>query len=104
MSENISNELPVITSIEDLPETAIEELTCGNEPEVVAEKPAAKSKKTMKAVEVPVSEVVPEPTENPVQEKIESAEVAEVKPKRKRRTKAEMEAARAAEQAAKSEE
>jgi hypothetical protein len=43
MSENISNELPVITSIDNLPETAIEELTCGNEPEVVVEKPAVKA-------------------------------------------------------------
>ena len=93
MSENISNELPVITSIEDLPETAIEELTGGNDPEVVAEKPATKAAAKPEKVEAP--------TEDPTQEKIESVEVEPVKPKRKRRTKAEMEAARAAEKAAK---
>ena len=106
MSENISNELPVITSIDELPETAIEELTGGIEPEVVAEKPAtkaaAKPKKAKKSEDV-VEAPVPETTEDPTQEKIESVEVVEVKPKRKRRTKAEMEAARAAEKAAKEE-
>lgn len=84
MSENISNELPVITSIDDLPETAIEELTGGNEPEVVEDKPVTKAKTSQKSE--PVAEVteVPEVAEAPV------------KPKRKRRTKAEIEAERAA--------
>lgn len=54
MSENISNELPVITNIEDIPESALEELSGGQE----AEKPAKKStekpakKSTKKSEEV----------------------------------------------------
>lgn len=84
MSENISNELPVITSIDDLPETAIAELTGGNEPEVVEDKPVTKAKTSQKS--------------EPVAEVTEVHEVAEasVKPKRKRRTKAEIEAEKAA--------
>jgi len=39
MSENLSNELPVITNIDELPEIAIEELTNGQE----VEKPAKKT-------------------------------------------------------------
>lgn len=91
MSENISNELPVITSIDDLPETAIAELTGGNEPEVVEDKPITKAKTSQKSE--PVAEVteVPEVAEAPV------------KPKRKRRTKAEIEAEKAAKAAAEAE-
>lgn len=91
MSENISNELPVITSIDDLPETAIAELTGGNELEVVEDKPVTKAKTSQKSE--PVAEVteVPEVAEAPV------------KPKRKRRTKAEIEAEKAAKAAAEAE-
>ena len=91
MSENLSNELPVITSIDDLPETAIAELTGGNEPEVVEDKPVTKAKTSQKSE--PVAEVteVPEVAEAPV------------KPKRKRRTKAEIEAEKAAKAAAEAE-
>ena len=92
MSENISNELPVITSIDDLPETAIAELTGGNEPEeVVEDKPVTKAKTSQKSE--PVAEVteVPEVAEAPI------------KPKRKRRTKAEIEAEKAAKAAAEAE-
>ena len=51
MSENLSNELPVITNIEDIPESALAELSGGQE----AEKPAKKSttkKSTKKSEEV----------------------------------------------------
>ena len=91
MSENISNELPVITSIDDLPETAIAELTGGNAPEVVEDTPVTKAKTSQKSE--PVAEVteVPEVAEAPV------------KPKRKRRTKAEIEAEKAAKAAAEAE-
>ena len=91
MSENISNELPVITSIDDLPETAIEELTGGNEPEVVEDKSVTNAKTSQKSE--PVAEVteVPEVAEAPV------------KPKRKRRTKAEIEADKAAKVASEAE-
>ena len=47
MSENISNELPVITNIEDIPESALAELSGGQE----AEKPAKKAAATKKPVE-----------------------------------------------------
>lgn len=91
MSENLSNELPVITSIDDLPETAIAELTGGNEPEVVEDKPVTKAKTSQKSE--PVAEVteVPEVVEAPA------------KPKRKRRTKAEIEADKAAKAASETE-
>ena len=94
MSENISNELPIITSIDDLPETAIAELTGGNEPEVVEDKPVTKAKTSQKSE--PVAEVAEVP---------EVPEVAEapVKPKRKRRTKAEIEAEKATKVAAEAE-
>lgn len=46
MSENISNELPVITSIEELPETAIEELTDGQEVEKATTKKSSTTKKS----------------------------------------------------------
>ena len=86
MSENISNELPVITSIDDLTETAIEELTNGDEivveEKIVTTKAASKTKAT-KASEpvvevVEVAETVDEPTAEVVD--------APAKPKRKRRT------------------
>lgn len=88
----MSDELPVITSIDELPESAIEEFTNGNEIEV-SEKP------TIKAAQNP--EVVETSTDIPEEPKVDDAPVEEVvkveKPKRKRRTKAEIEAAKAAE-------
>jgi hypothetical protein len=44
MSENISNELPVITNIEDIPESALEELTDGQETEKSVKKSSASKK------------------------------------------------------------
>ena len=86
----MSDELPVISNIDDLPESAIEELTNGNEPApVVEETPAAKA--------AAAPEKASAKTEDPTEEHIVSVEAEVVKPKRKRRTKAEMEAARAAE-------
>lgn len=103
MSENLSNELPVITSIDDLPETAIEELTNGQEV-VAEEKPAtikAKSKTKAAKASEPVEEVaeVVEVKEEPTAEVVD----APAKPKRKRRTKAEIEADKAAKAAAETE-
>lgn len=51
MSENISNELPVITSIEDIPESALAELSDGQEPEKPVKKSTTK-KSTKKSEEV----------------------------------------------------
>ncbi len=82
MSENISNELPVITDIADLPESAIEELTSGNDAKEIT-KSSTKSAK----VEAPKVE------DASVDEKSEEVSVEEVKPKRKRKTKAETEKA-----------
>ena len=92
MSENLSAELPVITSIDDLPESAIEELTNG-EGSVVDVKPVVKAAVKPEQHEISTNEepsVVEEDTPIAVEPEV-------VKPKRKRRTKAEMEAARAAE-------
>ena len=97
----MSDELPVITSIDDLPETAIEELTCGNEPEVVAEKSDKNAASNAKKVEGPVAEDALITEASVEDEKIKTVDAEVVKPKRKRRTKAEMEAARAAEAEAK---
>ena len=82
MSENLFNELPVITSIDDLPETAIEELTDGQEI-ISEEKPA------VKAATNPMPDTVIVEDASPIEE------LAPVKPKRKRRTKAEIEADKA---------
>ena len=103
MSENLSNELPVITSIDDLPETAIEELTNGQEV-VAEEKPTtikAKSKTKAAKASEPVEEVaeVAEVKEEPTAEVVEAL----AKPKRKRRTKAEIAADKASKAAAESE-
>ena len=54
MSENLSNELPVITSIDELPETAVEELTNGQEIEKPAKKTStAKTSSTKKFTKKP---------------------------------------------------
>lgn len=103
MSENISNELPVITSIDDLPETAIEELTNGQE--VVAEEKLATAKAKSKTKATKASEPVEEVAEVAEVKEEPTAEVVEApaKPKRKRRTKAEIEADKAAKAAAETE-
>lgn len=89
MSENISNELPVITDIADLPESAIEELTSGNDAKEITKSSTKSSTKSAKVAE-PQGEVA----ENaPAEEKSEEVPVEEVKPKRKRKTKAETEKA-----------
>lgn len=94
----MSDELPVITSIDDLPESSIEEFSNGESAAAAVsdEKPVTKAASKPSPVEVKSDK-----TEDPTEEKIVSVEAEVVKPKRKRRTKAEMEAARAAEKAAK---
>lgn len=52
MSENLSNELPVITSIEDIPESALAELSGGQEAEKPAKKATATKKSAKKSEEV----------------------------------------------------
>ena len=92
MSENLSNieELPVITDIADLPESAVEELTSGNDSAEV-------TKLTTKAASKPDISDEPKSAESVVtDDNSDTATVEEVKPKRKRRTKAEIEAEKAA--------
>lgn len=97
MSENLSNieELPVITDIADLPESAIEELTSGADSTEVT-KPTTKS--TTKAATKSDIPDVPK-SEEPalVEDNSDKVVVEEVKPKRKRRTKAEIEVEKAEE-------
>lgn len=103
MSENISNELPVITSIDDLTETAIEELTNGDE--IVVEEKIVTTKAASKTKVAKASELVEEVTEVAETSDEPTAEVVEApaKPKRKRRTKAEIEADKAAKAASEAE-
>ena len=77
MSENISNELPVITSIDDLTETAIEELTNGDE--IVVEEKIVTTKAASKTKVAKASELVEEVTEvaeEAVEEVTEAADEA----------------------------
>lgn len=92
MSENLSNieELPVITDIADLPESAVEELTSGNDSTEV-NKPITKSASKSDIPDEPKSEESAVTDDNS-----DKATIEEVKPKRKRRTKAEIEAEKAA--------
>ena len=93
MSENLSNieELPVITDITDLPESAIEELTSGVDSAEV-------TKPTTKAATKPDTPDAPKSEESAVvEDNSDKVAVEEVKPKRKRRTKAEIEAEKAEE-------
>ena len=103
MSENLSNELPVITSIDDLTETAIEELTNGDE--IVVEEKIVTTKAASKTKAIKASEPVEEVAEVAETSNEPTAEVVEAlaKPKRKRRTKAEIEADKAAKAAAETE-
>lgn len=92
MSENLSNieELPVITDIADLPESAVEELTSGNDSTEVT-KPITKSASKSDIPDESNSEESAVMDDNS-----DKATVEEVKPKRKRRTKAEIETEKAA--------
>jgi ribonuclease E len=93
MSENLSNieELPVITDIADLPESAIEELTSGVDSAEVT-KPATKAATKPNISDAPESE-----ESAVVEDNSDKVAAEEVKPKRKRRTKAEIEAEKAEE-------
>lgn len=88
----MSEELPVITSIDELPDSAIEELTDGNDIEVVEKKSANKASASPKK-----GEEVAEPAVDTAKETTDDVVDAEVKPKRKRRTKAEIEASKSVE-------
>ena len=91
MSENLSTELPVITNIDDLPKSVIEEFSNGEGTSVVKPAVTTTSKSEQSNTSTVKKSAVVE------DENTDAVKAEVVKPKRKRRTKAEIEAAKAVE-------